>query len=111
VHDRRVAPQPLEPVEAPLLRDEHVDNEVDVVHQDPLSAPRALDVGRATRELALEPFLDRARDRGDLAVRGPVTNQEVIGDVAQAAQVEDDDLLRLLVLRGLDAADDLRRER
>lgn len=91
-----VAPQSLEAVERAFLIDEHMHNEVDVVHEDPLRSTPALDTVRAKPELAAQSFLDAVRDGEDLAVRGAVADDEEVGDVALAAKVEDDQVGGLL---------------
>ena len=83
-----VAPQALEPEELAAILAEDVDDEVDVVHQDPVAAAAAFDVRGAPSELLDQPFLDAVDDRLDLAVGGSVADEEEVGDVAATAKVE-----------------------
>jgi len=108
---RRVAPQPLEGVEAALFFHEHVHHEVDVVQKDPLPLAPSLHVVRFEVQLTAQALFHRLRDGEDLTVRASVADDEVVGDVAQAPEVQDDNLLGLPVPRGLDAAGEFRSQR
>jgi hypothetical protein len=55
-----------------------------------------------------QPFLDGVGDGLDLAIGCPVTDDEVVGDVAQPAEIDDDEVLRLLVSRGVDDGSEFR---
>jgi len=99
----RVSPESLDSVKGSFLADEDVNHEVEVVHEHPLGPLTALDVRRFQPVVPDEPFLDGVGDRQNLAIRRTVADDEVVGDVAQAVEIEDDDLLRLSVSGGVDA--------
>lgn len=102
-----IPPQLLQPVEVALFAHEDVDHEVHVVHQDPLSDAPALDVGWTPPELLAQPFLDGLGDGQDLSLGIAVAYDELIGDVAQTAEIQDQQVFGLLVQRGRDTVDDL----
>ena len=104
-----VAPQALEPVELPSVFDEDVNDEVDVVHQNPFAGAQSLDVRGTALQLPAQALLDRPGDRDDLPIRVAVANDEVVGEVAETAEVKNDEILGLLVECGLDAVGDLWR--
>ena len=58
-------------------------------------------------QIARQPFFDAVRDGQHLALGIAVKDDEVVGDVAAAAQIEHDRILGILVQRGLDAERDL----
>src|SRR5262245_5170808 len=89
---RRVPPQPLEPVEGPFLFEEHVDDHVDEIEEDPVADPLPLDMLRRA-VVAGHALLDRVGDGADLAGRRPVANHEVVGEVTEAAEVKDHDVV------------------
>jgi hypothetical protein len=60
-------------------------------------------VVRAQAQFFGEALFDCVGDGQDLALGGAVAQEEVVGEVAQVAKVEDDDVLGLLVARSLDA--------
>ena len=80
-----------------------MDHEVEVVHEDPLARPLALDVARPAAVGLPEALLDGVGDGGGLTFGGSVTDDEGIGDVAEAAEVEDHDVFGFLVGSGLEA--------
>jgi hypothetical protein len=77
-----------------------VNDEVDVVHQDPFAGASPFHVRGPQAGFSKLSF-DAVRDRDDLAVGIAVTDDEVIGDVAQSAEVEDDQVLGFLVAGSL----------
>ena len=77
-------------------------HEVVVVEEHPLAHAAPLDVTGRAFALALEPFLDRVGDRGDLSVARSVGDDEPVGEIAQSAKVQDEDVLALLVADGFD---------
>jgi hypothetical protein len=88
-----------------------VDHEIDVVHQDPVPDPAALHVIGLAAQTPAEALLDRVGDRHRLSFRAAVADDEVVGDVAEPAKVEDYDLFRLFFSRGLDALGEFRGQR
>jgi hypothetical protein len=92
----------LQAVERAPVADEHVNHEVDVVHQNPLGPQPSFDVGRLHPVASEEPFLDGVCDGQNLSVRRAVTDYEVIGNVAQAVEIKDDDVLRFSVAGRVD---------
>ena len=101
-----IAPQPLERVELARLRREDVDDEVEVVHQDPLGAVVALDVRRPHLRGA-QRLLDGVGDRLHLPRVLSGAQHEEVGERRRVAQVEHDDVERLLVERRADRLRDL----
>jgi hypothetical protein len=99
---RGVTPKALESVELPLLVDEHVDDDVDEVHQDPVGDAAALDVLRLAAALVEQPLFDRVGDRKCLASRRSVTDDEVVGEMAEAPQIENENVFGFLVASGVD---------
>jgi hypothetical protein len=57
-----------------------------------------------------QALLDTVGDGEHLPIRASVSDDEEVGDVAQAAQVEDGEILDLLVEGGRDRVDDLGRD-
>lgn len=84
-----------------------MDDEVHVIEQHPLSVGLALDVLRLETELLGEVFLHGLGDGENLPVRVAVADDEVIREVAPAAKIENDDVLRLFVACRLDAVNEL----
>ena len=99
---RSVTPQAVQTVERPLVLKEDVDHEIDVVEQNPVAGALALDVAGGHAQLLGEPVLDLLGDGNHLAVGGAVTDDEVIGEIAPAVKIENDDFLGLLVAEGVD---------
>jgi hypothetical protein len=79
-----------------------VDHEVEVVEQHPVAGSPPFHVAGGEAERAGERLLDRLRDRENLAGRRSVADDEVVGEVAQAAEIERQDVFGLLALCGLD---------
>jgi hypothetical protein len=97
--------QALEAVEGALLGGEDVDDEVDVVHQDPLALAAAFDGVGVDAEVALEADLDLVGDGDVLALVGAVADEEVVGEAALGGvEGEDADVFGLLVFAGCAAA-------
>ena len=92
-----VLPQPLQGVEDALLAVLDVDDDVDVVEQDPAGLAVALAAHRLGAELLLQPLLDLVDDRLDLAVVGRGGQQEGVRDRQHVADVVGDDVVRELV--------------
>ena len=93
--------QALEAVEGALLGGEDVDDEVDVVHQDPLGLAAAFDGVGVGAELAFEAELDLVGDGDVLAVVGAVADEEVVGEAALGGvEGEDADVFGLFVFAG-----------
>jgi hypothetical protein len=59
-------------------------------------------VARGALARGLQALLDGVGDSGDLTVARSVRDDEPVREVAQPAEVEDEDLLALLVADGLD---------
>ncbi len=78
-----------------------MDDEVDVVHENPLALAAALDGGGIGAEVALEADLDFVGDGGVLAVGGAVADEEVVGEAGLAGiEREDADVLGFFVFGG-----------
>jgi hypothetical protein len=80
-----------------------VDDEIDVIHQNPHSARAAFDILGSGSNLFPQPTFDFIGNGEDLSVGVAVADHEVIGDVADSTEVENDDLLGFLVPGGQDA--------
>jgi len=80
-----------------------MDHEIEVVHEDPLAGPLSFHVARPAPVRLSQALLDGVGDGRGLAFGGAVTDDEGIGDVAQAAEIEDGDVLGFLVGGGLEA--------
>ena len=94
-------PQPFEAVVGALLGQKDVDDEVDIVHQDPFALAAALDRVRKGREVALEADLDLVGDSDVLPVVGAVADEKVVGQAAlSGVEGKNLDILRLLILAG-----------
>src|SRR3954454_252160 len=99
VHARHVAPQLLEPVELAHLGDEDVDDDVEVVHEDPARLAGALDAARELAVVLLEALADRVVDRLGLTVGVARADDEEVRVARHAAQVEHGEVDGLLVGR------------
>lgn len=77
-------------------------DEVVVVEEDPFPDPSALDMSGRPLARRLEALFDGVGDRGDLPVARAVGDDEPVGEVAQSAEVQDEDRLALLVADGVD---------
>src|SRR5580693_8824404 len=95
----RLAPQLLQAVELARLGREDVHDHVEVVHQDPAGGGRALDPARQRVVLVLEPLEDAVVDSLRLAAGVAGADEEVVGVAEHPAQIELDDVDRLLVGR------------
>jgi hypothetical protein len=65
-----------------------VHHHVDEVHQDPIADAPSFDVLRLQATLPTQAFLDRIRDRENLAGVRAVTDDEVVCEIAQPAKIE-----------------------
>ena len=101
---RHVAPQILERIEAARLGREDVQDDVEIVGDDPVAV--ALAVGGARKQLlALHAEMDLVRDRLGLARVATGADDEVVGEDADRAHVENDDVFgQLFGRQGGDAA-------
>src|SRR5215217_6969669 len=96
---RGLAPELLEPVELARVRREDVDDDVEVVHQDPARLREALDAARQQAVLLLEALMDAVVDGLRLAVGVARADDEEVRVAEHAAEVELGDVYRLLVGR------------
>ena len=84
-----------------LFGGEDVDDEVDVVHQDPLALAPAFDGVGVGAEVALETDFDLVGDGDVLAVVGAIADEEVVGEAGfTGVERKDADVFRLLVFAG-----------
>jgi hypothetical protein len=97
-----VPPQAFQAVELALFVDEDVYDEVDEIHQDPVGDAPTFDVFRLATALVEEPRFDRLGDRQGLTGRRAVANHEIVGEVAETAEVEHEYVFGLLVESGVD---------
>jgi len=84
-----------------------VNDEVDVVQKNPLPRATALDVIGSEAEGTVEAFFNGLGDGQHLPGGVSVTDHEIVGEIANRAEVQNDDLVGLLVLGGLDRLPDL----
>src|SRR3954468_5053487 len=96
---RGLAPELLEPVEVARLRREDVDDDVEVVHEDPARLADALDAARQQALVLLEAQVDAVVDGLRLTVGRAGDDDEEVGVARHLAQVEHDDVGSLLVRR------------
>src|SRR5919199_1953425 len=96
---RGLAPELLEAVEVARVGREHVDDDVQVVHEDPAGLGDALLAARQQPMVLLEALPDAVVDGLRLTVRVAGADDEVVRVAEDAAQVELDDVDRLLVSR------------
>jgi len=106
----RVPPEPLERVEGPALAAEDVDDEVEVVEQNPFRLVGAFGERRPLRELFLQRLANRIGNRRDLPWIATGADHEVISEAAGFPQVEHDDVLGLLVECGANRGGDRLRQ-
>src|SRR2546426_8393463 len=108
---RCVAPESFEAVELAFVRDECMDDHVAEIDKYPASGRVALEPERPPTGL-LRPFADRVRDGLHLTLRASRADHEEVRDGGELGDVEDQDVLRLPVARGLhhDVRDRSRRE-
>ena len=97
VQTRRVAPEIFERVEAALFRVEDVHDHLHVIEHDPLAGGKAVHGRSAHTMILLEPRLDLAGDRFQLRLGRCGAKDEELGEGRNLAQIEDNDVLRLLV--------------
>ena len=100
-HDplRGFAPELLEPVVLARVGREDVDDHVEVVHEDPARLGQAFDAAGQQAVVLLHVLVDAVVDRLGLAVGAAGGDHEVVRVAEDAAQVELDDVDRLLVRR------------
>lgn len=99
--DRGVRPQPFQLVVLPQRRVEHVDDDVDEVQQCPPARPDTLRVVRLSAGALHGPH-DAFGQRADVRIRGSGGDDEDVRRIAQAAKVQNDDVLRLVSVQRLE---------
>jgi hypothetical protein len=75
-----------------------VQDDIEVVDQDPVALRRALDRPRPQLVIRLHPLADLVDDRLRLARVASAAQHEEVGVDADRPQVEDDDVVRQLLL-------------
>src|SRR6476646_5650705 len=98
---RCIVPEALQLVEGAGLRVKQMDYEVHEVEQNPPAAGEALDVMRVVA-LAVELVHDRFRDAADMGIRRSGRDDEEVGGVRQAPQVEYHELTALQIVDGIE---------
>jgi hypothetical protein len=93
-----VAPEILEPVVRPRLRREDVQDDIEVVDEDPVALRLALHRARRQPVFGLQAFADLVVDRLRLPRVAPRAEDEEVGVDADGPQIEDDDVVRQLLL-------------
>ena len=102
LHLRRIAPEHLELVEHPRLLAEEVDDHVHVVHQHPAADGVAL-LAEGPDALVAQPDADALGDGLELPVARPGAQDKEVGELRDGPKVEDQDVLRLQLVRELGA--------
>src|SRR5439155_1664838 len=93
-----VAPELLELVEPARLGREHVQDDVEVVREDPRPFLRPVGGARDQALLLLQLSVDLVPDRNCLAWVAARGDHEVVGEITDRPHVEDHDVLRQLLL-------------
>jgi hypothetical protein len=93
-----VPPQPFEIVVASGSVEENVDNEIAVIHQDPLGVVISFDTDGQVAAL-LEPEMDFIGDRLILADVGAGTDDEMVGEAGDITQIENNNVQSFFGLR------------
>src|SRR5712692_2304119 len=106
---RGIAPEPFERIEGARVGTEDVNDEIEVVQQDPSGAIVALDVRRLQPAGGLG-LLYRIGDRLDLARIRSRANQKVVRKAVRRPEVEHDHRGSLAILRRDDRPLHLRRK-
>ena len=84
-----------------------MDDEVDVVHEDPLGLAAAFDRVGVDAEVALEADFDLVRDGDVLALVGAVADEEVVGEAAFGwVEGEDANVFGFFVFAGSGGGED-----
>ena len=96
-----VAPQPFQVIEYPGVFREDVNDQIEIVHQDPLGIPVALDMIRLEASF-FHPQFHLVRNGLDLPGRVAGTYQEVIGKRSDLGNVQDDNVVSLLIVYGFE---------
>src|SRR5258708_2841824 len=94
---RGVVPEILETVHGALLGMEDVDDHVAVIRDDPLAEREAVNAERAELVLLLDAVLDFVCDGLELRLGGTAADDEEIRERGKFAQIQHDDVLRLLL--------------
>lgn len=103
VYGLRVAPQALQVVVLPGAGRENVDQEIPVIHQDPVRIGVSFDTQGKLPGI-FETVLDLVGDSLDLARVGPAADHKGVDKTGDPAQVQNPDVPGLLIvssLRGL----------
>lgn len=79
-----------------------MDDDVDEIQKDPVGDPPAFDVLRFPAAGFEQPLFDRIGDRQRLTRRGSVADDEVVGELADAPQIQNENIVGLFVERGVD---------
>ena len=90
-----VTPEALQVVVGPFFLEEHVDDEVDEVEEDPARLTLSL-AAQGAGAFGAAGALDLFGDGADLAVAVAGADDEVVGDDQRLGDVEDDDVAGLL---------------
>jgi len=97
VDRRHVAPQLFEPVVLARIGREDVQDDIEVVRDDPGSLARPVDALREQPLVLLQPGVHLVPDRRALPRIAPGCNHEVVREGALGPHVEDHDVLRQLL--------------
>lgn len=94
---RRVAPKVLQTVEGAFVSMKDVDHHLQVIEHDPLTSREPVDRYGSNRAILSQSRFNFVRDGFDLRLRCGRTNHEKIGERRDCAQIQDNNIFRLLV--------------
>jgi len=107
VDSPRGAPQPFEVVIKPRALAENVNDEPAVIEQNPFGVRASFTVRRA-HAVRREPVFDRVGDSFELGLARTGTQQKILCECAEIAQIQHAHVLRLFVLGRFDCPAKLR---
>ena len=74
-------------------------DDLHVIEHDPLTGGKSVHRHGANSVLVSQTFFDLARDRFQMRLRSSRTNDKVIGEAGNPLKIENDGVLRFLVVR------------
>jgi hypothetical protein len=98
-HDGGVAPEVFEVVEFADVAAHDVDDDIEVIEDDPGGVDGAIRAAGGQLVIFFEVLLDFVDDGAEVRLARAGANDEVIGNAGDFAEVEDDDVFCLFVVR------------
>jgi len=100
--------QAFDVVEGALFREEDVDDDVDVVEEDPFGLATAFDGGGVETEFLLEAHLDLVGDGDDLTIVGGGGDEEEVGETGVCGiEFEDASVFAFFVFASCNSSQEL----